>query len=110
MHLLAHRQKPHREQREFRRPLRGTPLSEVNVKIMIQIDGADVVSQSLPSGATDNTSQARLSESSAVPDALQQLYAKAAASGAIDAGPAPEEHSGSTRGVAPSRYIGPAST
>jgi len=85
------------------------------MKITIQIDDVELTSKTVTPGAADTSQQLSESRSpgSGSPE-LDQLYARAAAMGALDAGPAPDaERSGATRSgdaataqPGPQAYIG----
>lgn len=77
------------------------------MKITIEIDGVEVASQTVSSTGADRTQQAPASGSpGAAPSGLEQLYARAAAMGALDAGPAPSAEPGSASPAAPQAFVG----
>jgi hypothetical protein len=73
---------------------------EPTMKITIEIDDVELASKTVSPGAPETTQQPAESRSSGPGSSdLDQLYARAAAMGALDAGPAPDaERGGSARG------------
>jgi len=87
------------------------PDEEANVKITIEIDGVEVASQTVSSTGVDRTQQAPAPGSpGAAQSGLDELYAKAAAMGAIDAGPAPGGTAGAAGPAGPQVFVGAGST
>jgi hypothetical protein len=80
------------------------------VKITIVIDGVEVSSQVVSPGRTDAAQQPPGPGAQTAAAGLEAVYERAAAMGALDAGPAPGVEGGAMPAAAPQPFVGEGST